>query len=49
MAERAGLPPAVGFVGLGRMGTPMVRRSSANESRLGEKPGLASSGATSTC
>jgi 3-hydroxyisobutyrate dehydrogenase len=29
MAEPAGLPPAVGFVGLGRMGTPMVRRLAA--------------------
>ena len=29
MAERAGLPQAVGFVGLGRMGTPMVRRLAA--------------------
>ena len=29
MGEPAGLPPAVGFVGLGRMGTPMVRRLAA--------------------
>jgi 3-hydroxyisobutyrate dehydrogenase len=29
MGERAGLPPAVGFVGLGRMGTPMVQRLAA--------------------
>jgi 3-hydroxyisobutyrate dehydrogenase len=29
MGERAGLPPVVGFVGLGRMGTPMVRRLAA--------------------
>jgi 3-hydroxyisobutyrate dehydrogenase len=29
MAERAGLPQAVGFVGLGRMGAPMVRRLAA--------------------
>ncbi|TQM01956.1 NAD(P)-dependent oxidoreductase, partial [Pseudonocardia kunmingensis] len=29
MGERAGLPQAVGFVGLGRMGTPMVRRLAA--------------------
>ena len=29
MGERAGLPPAVGFVGLGRMGTPMVQRLTA--------------------
>jgi 3-hydroxyisobutyrate dehydrogenase len=29
MGELAGLPPAVGFVGLGRMGTPMVRRLAA--------------------
>lgn len=26
MGDGAGLPPSVGFVGLGRMGTPMVRR-----------------------
>jgi 3-hydroxyisobutyrate dehydrogenase len=29
MGEHAVLPPAVGFVGLGRMGTPMVRRLAA--------------------
>ncbi|TQM43674.1 NAD(P)-dependent oxidoreductase [Pseudonocardia cypriaca] len=29
MGEHAGLPPAVGFVGLGRMGTPMVQRLAA--------------------
>ena len=29
MAEPGGLPGAVGFVGLGRMGTPMVRRLAA--------------------
>ncbi|TWF82061.1 3-hydroxyisobutyrate dehydrogenase [Pseudonocardia hierapolitana] len=29
MAERTGLPQAVGFVGLGRMGAPMVRRLAA--------------------